>query len=281
MNERKNVRFLTESGIMLSLAMILSFIKIFDAPFGGAVTAGSMIPIIIIALRWGLAKGISVKQIYTKGRSQMKIIIISNGTIENKDVLINAIEDADYIICADGGAKYFYDIDKSPDVIVGDLDSIDDETLSIMKESNIKFHRFPTKKDKTDTELAMDYAVEMGAREITLLGAIGTRLDHTLGNIMLLKKLLRKGIKARIINSHNEVYIMKDSLSLEGNGKDYVSLIPLTEVVRGVTLRGFEYETTDKDFLMDSSFGISNKIIDGKGEINIKEGVCLVIKAQD
>lgn len=64
MRERKNVRFLTESGVMLSLAIILSFIKIFDAPFGGAVTAGSMIPIIIIALRWGLAKGILVGIVY-------------------------------------------------------------------------------------------------------------------------------------------------------------------------------------------------------------------------
>lgn len=211
----------------------------------------------------------------------MKILIISNGTIENKDILINALDEADYVICADGGAKYFYDLDKNPDIIVGDLDSIDDKTLSIMKEKNIEFHRFPKKKDKTDTELAMDYAVEMGGREITLLGAIGTRLDHTLGNIMLLRKLLKKGIKARIINSQNEIYIMKDSLSLKGTENDYISLIPLTEVVKGVTLRGFEYETTNKDFVMDSSLGISNKIVKGKGEIEIKEGVCLVIKARD
>lgn len=211
----------------------------------------------------------------------MKILIISNGTLDNKDILINAIEEADYIICADGGAKYFYDLEKNPDIVVGDLDSIDEKTLSIMKEKDIKFHRFPAKKDKTDTELAIDYAIDMGAREISLLGAIGTRLDHTLGNIMLLRKLLKRGVKAKIVNSQNEIHIVMDSLTLEATEKDYVSLIPLTEVVKGVTLRGFEYETTDKDFMMDSSLGISNKIINGKGEINIKEGVCLVIKARD
>lgn len=211
----------------------------------------------------------------------MKILIISNGTIEDKSILVNAIDEADYIICADGGAKYFIDLDTYPDIIVGDLDSIDEKTLSKMKRKNIKFYKFPEKKDKTDTELAIDYAVEIGGKEITLLGAIGTRLDHTLGNIMLLKKLLKKGIKSKIINAHNEIYITKDYLSLEGTEKDYISLIPLTEVVRGVTLKGFEYETTNKDFMMDSSFGISNKIINGKGEIEIKEGICLIIKARD
>lgn len=211
----------------------------------------------------------------------MKILIISNGTIENKNIFINSVDEADFIICADGGAKYFIDFNIYPDIIVGDLDSIDEKVLSFMKKKNIKFYKFSTRKDKTDTELALDYAVEMGAKEITLLGAVGTRIDHTLANIMLLKKLLKKGIKSKIINNYNEIYITDSYLMLEGTEGYYISLIPLTEVVRGVTLRGFEYETTDKDFNMDSSFGISNKIINKKGEISIKEGTCLVIKSRD
>lgn len=211
----------------------------------------------------------------------MKAIIISNGTIEDTNTLVNEIRKNDYSICADGGAKYFSDMSIYPDVIVGDFDSVDKKDLNQMKANGIKFYEFPVKKDKTDTELAIDYAIEMGAKEITLMGVIGTRMDHTLANIMLLKKLINQGIKGKIVNKYNEVYITKDELTLKRKQDTFVSIIPLTEIAKGVTLKGFEYETDKEDFKMDSSYGVSNRIISETGKVKIDEGICLVIISRD
>ena len=98
----------------------------------------------------------------------------------------------DIIICADGGANHIYKTGVKPDMIVGDLDSIDDETLLYYQEQNVLFHKFSSKKDLTDTELAINFALEEGANELVLFGSTGSRLDHTLGNIMLLYKLLKQ-----------------------------------------------------------------------------------------
>jgi thiamine pyrophosphokinase len=211
----------------------------------------------------------------------MKYLIVSNGSIKDIELIKQIAQRTDFIICADGGIKHLFKANILPDLVIGDLDSIsEDERLEISKR-NIKVLKYPTKKDKTDTELAIDYAIENDAEEILLLGATGTRLDHTIANIMILFRLLRLGIKGCIIDSHNEVYIVDSELELQQKEDTYVSIIPLMNDAIGVTLKGFEYETENKDFKMSSTLGISNRIIYEKGYINIKKGPCLVIRSRD
>ncbi|WP_425448937.1 thiamine diphosphokinase [Dethiothermospora halolimnae] len=211
----------------------------------------------------------------------MKTLIISNGDILNNKLLMKECKKADYIICADGGTNHLNSLGVLPDLIVGDLDSIDKNMLNIMQEKKVEFLKFPVKKDKTDTELAIDYAIEHGSREITLVGVTGSRLDHTLANIMLLKKILYKGVQGKIIDNKNEIYITNGNLVLDKREGFYVSLVPLTEKLEKVTLRGVEYETYELNFYQDSSFGISNKIIEDKGYISFEKGISLVILSKD
>ena len=144
----------------------------------------------------------------------MRAIIISNGNFNIK-TLEKIRNSSDMIICADGGANYLYESDILPDMIVGDLDSVREDALLYYKKSDVLFHQFPSKKDNTDTELAVDFAVDAGACEIVLLGSTGSRLDHTLANIMLLLKLFKKGIKAKVIDENNEIYIVDSIIKLE------------------------------------------------------------------
>ncbi|RKD34370.1 thiamine diphosphokinase [Thermohalobacter berrensis] len=211
----------------------------------------------------------------------MKTLIISNGDIKDYEVLKNEASKVDFIVCADGGAKHLFKANLKPDVIVGDLDSITNEALGKYREEGIKFVKFPAKKDNTDTDLAIDYALQKGANEIVLLGATGTRIDHTLANIFLLYKLLKKGVKAKIIDSHNEIYITDNKLKISKDINTFVSIIPFLGDVEGVTLKGFEYETNNIDIKFSSTLGISNKVISDKGKVKIKDGVCLVIKSRD
>lgn len=211
----------------------------------------------------------------------MKALIVSSGVIENLDLIKKLCKDVDLVVCADGGADLVVKADCIPGIVIGDLDSIEKNTLNKLKDYKVKFIKFPTKKDKTDTELAIDYVIEEGFNEIILLGVTGTRLDHTLANIFLLYSLLQKGVKATIIDDHNEIFITKDELVLYKDEKKYVSIIPFNGDLLGVTLKGFEYEVEKKNIKFSSTLGISNTLISDTGIIKVEDGVCLVIKSID
>lgn len=211
----------------------------------------------------------------------MKILIIASGSAVNYKTIKELFEEADYIICADGGATHLSKVNLIPDVIIGDLDSIEQEVLSLYGGKEVEFKTFPAKKDKTDFELSIDYALELGASELIITSATGTRLDHTIANIMLLYPLLMKGVKAKIIDNNNEIYMVNDSMQLKKEEYTYVSIIPLFDNVLGVTTKGFEYETEGIDFKLASTLGISNSLVAEEGSIKIDKGVCLVIKSKD
>lgn len=211
----------------------------------------------------------------------MRSVIISNGNFESIDINNIIANNSDMIICADGGAKHIINTGIIPDVIVGDMDSIPKDVLKTYENMNIKLYKHPVKKDKTDTELAVDYAIEHGSTEVILLGVTGTRLDHTLANIMLLYKLLKNNIKAKIIDSHNEISIIDKSGQIEKGIYPYVSLIPLTVNENKVTLKGFEYETYEEHFKLGSSYGISNSLVKDKGDVYIEDGLFIIIKSKD
>lgn len=211
----------------------------------------------------------------------MKGLIVASGEIKNLNILKNVAKSADYIICADGGANYMAKVNINPDLIIGDLDSIDKETFDLFEREDIKFARFPEKKDFTDAELAVEFLVDKSADEVVLMGATGTRLDHTMANILLLYKLLKKGIKGQIISEKNTIYITDDILKLTRKDNTFVSVIPINDEGAKITLKGFEYETYEKKFDFLSTYGISNRIVEKKGIIEVKDGVCIVMESRD
>ena len=210
----------------------------------------------------------------------MRAIILSSGNF-NIDTFKKTRKDNDLIICADGGAKYLYKSDIVPDMIVGDLDSLDEMYIDYYNKLNVQFHKYSSEKDYTDTELAVDYAIKEGAKELILLGSTGTRLDHTLANIMLLYKLLNKKIKAKIIDENNEVFIVDRSTEVEKEKNSYVSFLPIFEDCKGVTMSGFKYSTDNVDFELGSTMGISNEVVDRCGIVEINKGLALIIKSRD
>ncbi|TCO78986.1 thiamine diphosphokinase [Marinisporobacter balticus] len=211
----------------------------------------------------------------------MKCVIIANGDIVDYEEIGKLINDCDFIVCADGGAKHLLHMDILPHTIVGDLDSIDESAKKFFKDRNVDFYRFPKKKDYTDTELAIKYALKKGVTEILFLGVIGSRMDHTIANITLLLPLLKKNIQAKIINDHNEIMIVDKEIAIAGEIGEVLSIIPLTQKVEGITLQGLEYPLYDATISMGQTIGISNKFIDKRAVVSIKKGKILLIKARD
>jgi thiamine pyrophosphokinase len=211
----------------------------------------------------------------------MKTVIIANGNLSETDRLLSRIQQADLVIAADGGAVHLRRMDIVPRVIIGDLDSIPENILSFFKEKQVKILKHPARKNQTDLELCMEYAVAQGCDDLLIMGATSTRLDHTLGNIFLLRKLADQGIPVTIIDAHNDIHIVISRLTLTGRPGDLISVIPISDHVKGLTLEGLEYPLTDQTLCMGTTMGISNVFEQNKADISLKSGAVLVIKPKE
>jgi thiamine pyrophosphokinase len=161
------------------------------------------------------------------------------------------------------------------------MDSIHPDTRSFFEKKGIPLIFHPSRKNQTDTELCIEFAIEKGVTTITLLGVTGHRLDHTLANIFLLRKLSARKIRSRIIDANNEIYLVTDHLQLTGNKNDLLSVLPISETVTGVTLTGLEYPLENATISLGSSLGISNYFKETQVTISISTGILLVTKSKD
>ena len=215
----------------------------------------------------------------------MHILIISGGMLEE-----NFIRDYmkkhkfQKILVADRGLVLCKKLGIIPDLILGDFDSTTSEALEYYRSTvPERIRQYPSRKDDTDTELAVSVAMDMGCTEITILGATGTRLDHVMGNIQILKKALDCGVTTYLVDSHNRIRMTDTAVTIskEEQFGTYVSLIPFTEKVTGLTLRGFSYPVQDYTLMQGRSVGVSNEITGQQGEISLKEGLLLVMESRD
>ncbi len=211
----------------------------------------------------------------------MQAVIICGGSVTDYDRCRKILSQDAFIICADDGARHLRKINILPDLLLGDFDSIGAEDLAYYGEKGIEIIKYPVEKDKTDSEIAVDYALERGFKNLVILGATGSRLDHTLSNIFLLKKILDSGGTGCIINENNEIYLISDSIRLKKEERCNVTLLAITKKVTGVTTKGLYYQLQDAEIYMGSSFGVSNVFTDEYAEVSIKSGLLLVIKSRD
>ena len=147
----------------------------------------------------------------------------------------------------------------------------------------IIFHKYNPEKDNTDTDIALKLAIQLKSSNITIMGALGKRMDHALANIHILKETLEVGIPCEIRDSYNKIYLIKDNITLTKNntyGK-YISLIPLTTTVEGITLKGFKYPLNNACLSIGLSLGVSNEIVEEVATIELKEGILIVIESKD
>lgn len=215
----------------------------------------------------------------------MKALIITGGSIEY-DFAKHYIGKYrwDYVICADAGMKFCHEAEIQPDLILGDFDSVDDVSYAyFQKKCPERMEQFPTHKDETDTELALLRAIQTGADHVTMIGATGTRLDHVFGNIQMLKLALDKHVDCQIVDPHNRIRMVRGQAVLTRKDQfgKYVSLLPFTPEVTGITLKGFAYEVEDFTLISGIARGVSNELCEEKAVITSKDGILLVIESMD
>lgn len=169
----------------------------------------------------------------------MNTLIISGGNI-NKEFLQKILKENEYdkIIAADKGLEILNEINVKPDYIIGDFDSVNKEILEQYK--NIPITYLKPEKDFTDTHMALKYAIEHRATKTTIVGAIGTRFDHSIANIHILKEALENNVEAEIIDENNKIKLVNKEIKIKKEDDyKYVSVIPLTTNVIRSYIRRF------------------------------------------
>lgn len=204
----------------------------------------------------------------------MRAVIISGGAVTDYDFVKEQIRADDTVICADSGYDHAARMGIVPSVVVGDFDSVK------KMPSDVACIRYPCKKDLTDTEIALEYARSEGFGEFVFLGATGSRMDHSLANILLLKSILERGEKGVLIDEHNKVMLTDSYLQLQEPAGSVVSLIPLSDCV-GITTENLEYPLCGSQMKMGRALGISNVMLADNAIVSVCEGLLLVIVAKD
>jgi thiamine pyrophosphokinase len=209
----------------------------------------------------------------------MKVVVVASGELDASDA--TWLDDADLVIAADGGAASLDRIGRMPDVLIGDLDSIDSPLVARLAAAGITVERHPVDKEASDTELAVEMAVGAGALAVVVLGAMGgARLDHELANLLLLADPALAGHDVRAVRGGTLVRAVHagERLVLEGSSGELVTLLPLGGDAEGVTTEGLRWPLDGATLRMGRSRGLSNELVAARASVRITQGTLLVIE---
>ena len=206
----------------------------------------------------------------------MKAYIFTGGEIFHQ-YIEERPEENDLVIAADAGYKNAGLLGARVNILVGDFDSlggIPDDVDEVIK--------LPAEKDVTDTQLAVDLAIERGAEEIVIVGSTSGRLDHTLSTLAILEKYWEKRVPIYIVNGQNRVRYIRDSGFIVVRSQyKYFSLIAADEKVKGVSIEGGKYPLVRKTLFRNHQFAVSNEITKNCALINVKKGGVYIIESKD
>ena len=202
-----------------------------------------------------------------------RCVIVGAGEIHSKI----DVRSGDFVIAADGGFCHLRNAGIKPDVLIGDFDSlghIPDDVDEVMQ--------LPPEKDLTDTQVAVDLAIEKGADEIVIVGSTAGRLDHALSNLAILEKYWGNRIPMYIVNGQNRVRFIRNSGFIVVRSKyKYFSIIVADEKVKGVSIEGAKYPLVNQTMTRIHQYAVSNEIVKNAALINVKKGGLYIIESRD
>jgi thiamine pyrophosphokinase len=207
----------------------------------------------------------------------MHVLVFANGVVVDLDNARRCVEQADLVVCADGGVHHAMAIAAWPHVVIGDMDSLPMALRAELEVRGVTLVVHPAHKDETDLELALLYAVERGATQVTVLGALGKRTDHALANLMLLAHPRLKGVGVRVISGDQEIVLIRQEAMFEGSPGDLLSLLPIGGDAHGIVTSGLEYPLHDETLYFGPARGVSNVFIASRPGVCLRSGLLLAI----
>ena len=202
-----------------------------------------------------------------------RCVIVGGADINNYGFIREKLRAEDYVIFCDSGLKHLERLQVTPNLIVGDFDShenphLDAETIVL-----------PCEKDDTDTVFAVKEAVKRGFDDVLLIGVVGARLDHTLGNVSILLYLDSLGKKGSIIDDYSEMEIVSDEPVSICDRYAFFSLLNITGCAKDITITGAKYPLVDAEISCEYQYGVSNEVLPSEtATVSVKHGKLLLIK---
>ena len=207
-----------------------------------------------------------------------RCVIVGGASIGDYRTVGAMLRQDDYVIYCDCGLRHMDGLGAEPDLIVGDFDSY--SNLEMGTETIV----LPCEKDDTDTVFAVKEAIKRGFEDFLLVGVVGERLDHTLGNVSILLMLDSTGKKGTIIDDYSEIEIVSDRCEkpcIIDDSYVYFSLINISGTARGVTIRGAKYPLENAEITCEYQYGVSNEVLPGcTAEVSVGEGRLLLVKVR-
>lgn len=207
----------------------------------------------------------------------MTVLLFANGDITDPHWIEPYFQNATAVIAADGGIRHLLALNHRPDILIGDFDSLPAEAERYLNDDRVKVIKRPADKDETDLELALLYAVEHFAAPIRLFGALGGRLDQTIGNILLLAHPHLRQQPIRLVEQHEVAWLVTAETTIEGTAGDIVSLIPLSGDVTIAATTGLRWPLHDQTLYIGLGRGISNELTAPIATVRLHSGLLLCV----
>jgi thiamine pyrophosphokinase len=209
--------------------------------------------------------------------AEKKAWLFVNGPVGDSRRLQALISSGDWIVAVDGGYTHLKAAGIKPELVIGDLDSLSETDLKEILQAKIPLQRFPTDKDETDLELAVNAALDRGCKSIRFVGAFGGRLDMSVGNLTLLLRPDLTDLDVRLEDGETEAWLVRVEGRVVGQTGDIVSLLPVNGPASGVTTSGLHYPLRAESLSNFRTRGISNVMEGSEARIELRDGVLLVI----
>jgi thiamine pyrophosphokinase len=209
----------------------------------------------------------------------LRAAIFLNGSPDSRGLIQHALERADLVVAADGGARYALEAGVVPNLVVGDMDSLGEDLLRRIEKRGTPLERHPVRKDQMDGHLAVLAARERGATAADLLCAAGGRLGALFAVPHILLAAERIGLRCTVVSDHVRMFVIEaDRRALQGSPRDSVSVLPLAGPATGVTLENMEYPLKNATLKSGDTIGFHNELTSNEARISVVEGALLVVQ---
>lgn len=206
-----------------------------------------------------------------------RCVLFVGGDIQNYSDVASRLTQDDILIAADSGARHLAVLGRIPQILIGDMDSINPDTHKQFKDAGAACKIYRPEKDETDGELAVEAALATGADSVLIFGIMGDRLDHFLGVLSLLKRLLDAGVRGRMISDTQEIWLIRGEESLALPVGSLISFLPYGDRAEHVTLNGFKYPLVDYDYLQGKPIGLSNITEKTPATVAVGRGILVAV----
>lgn len=206
-----------------------------------------------------------------------RAVLFANGIIEDHSWIKSCLAENDYLIAVDGGYRHMQKAGVKPDLLVGDLDSLDERDIRELQSCGVEILKLQPEKDETDLEIALLTALRQGCTILRVIGAFGGRMDHWLANLFTLCSPVFAGCDIRFIDQGVTAFLIRDQSEIHGHPDDIISLLPLSSVVHGVKTEGLKYPLRSEILYAHQSRGVSNEMLSQQARVSIHSGQLLCL----